>query len=130
MTGALPPRSRPIRPIFQTLRAGDPGTMGAAVDAVTRLQPVADHPTAAVVAARRELVRGAFERVEDVLPAVEPDEQRTVIVVAAHFAGRHRALRMRLARRARLSGVRDVLRVAALEDLPGPLALLPIVGVH
>jgi hypothetical protein len=59
--------------------------VGAAKERVTLFDTVTDNLAAAMVARRGQGMNGAFEGVEDMLPAAGRHSERLVIVVAAHF---------------------------------------------
>jgi hypothetical protein len=92
--------------------------MGAAKDAVIRLDPMPDHPAAAVLADRGEGVHRALEAVEDLGLIAAANLERLVVLVAADLTvatallpvgrGRLRDLRDRLADLLLLRLERDV----------------------
>src|SRR6185369_15474366 len=71
--------------------AGMLGAVDTAEDPAVRLDPMADHAAAAVLALGSERVDRALEAVEDVRGALFHHLEALVIVVAAHFASRHSA---------------------------------------
>jgi uncharacterized membrane protein YdfJ with MMPL/SSD domain len=64
-------------------------TVGATEDAAVRLDTVADHPAAAMLAFRGQRLNGTLEAVERVCPAVHDHLERLVVIVTAGLATCH-----------------------------------------
>lgn len=67
-----------------------PATVFATVDHASTLNPVSDDPTAAVGAARGQLLDCALEAVEDVVDTTEQNLEGSMVVVAAYLTSRRR----------------------------------------
>src|SRR5262245_15619314 len=78
--------------INDALRPLTASTMCTAVKSAVRLDPVTNHLAPTMGANRCQLLNSAFKAVEHVPGSCGKDLEREVIVVAAHFAHRHKRL--------------------------------------
>ena len=67
------------------------GTVGAAVERATRLDPVAHNPAAAMGAHRRQRMNRALEAVEDVGLTSDDHIHGLVVLIAADLADTHQS---------------------------------------
>jgi hypothetical protein len=80
---------RDVRPVSEFGLSTLPRTVSAAINGTHRLQAVSYDGASAVRATRRERVNCAFEAIERMTLLLHDDLERAVVVVSAHFTGRH-----------------------------------------